>query len=252
MNRLQIAVPAFAALFFANPAAAEWKTHGSRSETPDEGIFEVYASSIEDYGGGDSDLAVCHEGAQALLGHLQGAGYSWAHSLDSTACAADYRQNQMDNAYNDAADFSYYAGHGWSGNLTFHNGRDDNASVWDTHYGDNDLEVLVMDSCYPIDFWGRWAFIWQNRNAGVHHLQGFETTALDTTITADTYGCYLAAGYDVDVAWMRATQAGHPSTHKASHVRFYNSGCDTYWDELKSWSRDPIHSSSTVETVWTL
>lgn len=244
---------AFVALNAA-PAHADYEVQGTRgTTTKDEGLAELYADAIEDYGG-SGDLSLCIDGTEKWIDHLDGAGYSnWGFSTDEHAFSWDYEDAHNDDIFNDSADFSYFSGHGNTGAMNLHGLYGDNwVNASETRLGNQDLEVLAIDACQTLNATGRTQWINANRNDGVHWILGFHTNAVDITTTADKYGLYLSQGYDVDLAWMWATRAGHGSDRTGGLVRFYNSSCDTYWDDIHNLSCDPTSNAQSVEVTWTL
>ena len=253
MTRTLFSSLSLLAAFSATPAFAGYYTSGTRgTTTTDEGLAEVYADAIEDYGG-SGNLYKCIDGVELFINHMDGAGYSnYAYSTDASAWSTDYEQANSDDTYNDTADFGYFSGHGGSGGFSLHGSQgDDWVDASETRLGNQDQEVLALDACQSLNAAGRTRWINNNRNDGIHWIMGFHSNAIDNTTTADDYGRHLANGYDVDTAWILATMAGH-SSGTGAYVRFYNSSCDTYWDDIHSLSCDPTSNASTAEYTWSL
>lgn len=246
-------------LFFAAafaPAHAS-SAGGTIASDKDGSSWEIYADAVEDYPGTYSDLALCIDGAEAYIAWLGYKGYSnYRLYTDNSAWPSDFEEARGDDIYNDMSDFNYFSGHGSSGAFWFgynpYSSSDLSVSASETWWGENDADVIALDSCNSVDSSGRAAFGSANLNAGLHYIVGFESVALDTDATAAYYGYYLYNNYDVRDAWHYAADVGHSSSYTAAYVRFYNSWCETYYDDAINVSCDPTYASSYTWSSWTL
>jgi len=255
------------ALMFTYTAESQagWYSSGSSGK-------EAFANAIEDYSGSctmtsvpwfphdicvsdSSDLDKCIDGVEKWVDYMADAGHGeWRYATDSSARPEQWQDEDDDNDYNDAADFSYFSGHGSTSSGASSRSRlvDRRLHASETYFGDHDLEHIAFDSCQTLNSTGRTDFINANRNAGVHTIMGFDSNARDIKTTASKYGLYLDNGYTVTNAWRSATKAGHTSSHRAAYVRFYTSACNTANDTASSSSCDPTSGSLASTATWSL
>jgi len=247
---------------FSATASAGSSSGGTWSTSADEGTAEIFVDSVEDYGGdsGSGDLSMCHDGSEAFRFFMSSWIFfsqthydTWRHFQDGLAWSSDFEKGGDDDIYNDAADFSYFSGHGNSWGTSFHGtSGDDFASSSEAQWGNNDVEFVALDACQVLSATGRPRVQKANVDQGVHYVLGFETNASDVSTTGTRYGYYLDVGYTVASAWIQATKDGHGSWAKGAYVRFASEDCNTVSDNARSWSCDPTSDSYTVYNVWTL
>lgn len=243
------------ALATLSPAHAS-ASAGTWTYDKDGSAWEIYADAVEKYNGTNPDLALCIDGVDQYVYYMGYKGYSiYREYTDNAAWPTDFEEAHGDDIYNDVGDFNYFSGHGNTGSFYFgyNPGSSDLVvTASETWWGENDAEVVALDSCLSLDSTGRSAFGSANLNSGLHYIMGFATVANDTAATAAYYGYYLYAGYGVRDAWHYAADAGHDATHTAAYVRFYNYTCDTYSDDAVTVSCDPTSGSSYSYATWTL
>ena len=247
MRNVLTSLALLSTLAASTPAFAGWSTVGTMSTTADEGSKELFAE-------GTGGTYSCPTGSGAWLTQVYAGGYTnYYHGTEAEAWSSDWEESGSDWFFNDAADISFYCGHGFSGGFTFGGSAGDNVVYsTETRWGNGDLEAVHLQTCSALDAAGRSAFAAANINRGVHWILGFQTTALDTSSTADLDGYYLKLGYDYDTSWYYATSSTHGSESVAAAVRFVSSSCNTYYDDIYSMSCDPTSGAWTVETTWTL
>jgi len=256
--RITLPLSAIAALVCL-PAHAGSHGEGSWSENPDEGLWEIFIDSVEDYGG-KGDLSRCIDGTDKYRDHMKRAGYTnTTYFTDGEAWASDFDKDQEDDRYSDASDFSYFSGHGINGHFLLHPRAGVSfkspewASWWEFDWGNNDAEVVALDACNVLgDNNGRKNMGKANLGEGVHMVMGFVTTALDVTTTADKYGYYLSRGYHVTSAWILATREGHGPNRTARYIRYEDESCDTSRDTAFLTSCDPTAATTYWYGTWTL
>lgn len=254
MTRISfIATLAMTTLFTTSALAAGYQ-YGAGLDTGPDANQEFFADAIEDYSPvGYSNLSLCIDGVESFADWMVASGYEdgvvWT---DEHAWSSDFEWYRSDNSQNDAADISYFSGHGSSGAIYFGDTTYPITRYYETRWGDNDVEFVALDACSTLDYRGRYKFATANLDEGVHYILGFATGALDVSTTAEQFGLYLWAYFPVRGAWMFATMNGHPTGHQAAYVRFTSPGCDTYNDSLRSFACDPDSGSSFRTSVWDL
>ena len=237
-----------------SPAAtAGYYANGSWSTFHDDGIWEVFADAVEDYGG-TGDLGLCIDGVEDWVFWMGWAGYgNYRYATDANAWAHDYEESRWDDYYNDGADFAYFSGHGNSGGFSLHGaGGDDWVGYWEVRWGERDLEVIAIDGCRSLDANGRTNWGDANKNDGVHAIHGFHSDAADVDTTAQMYGYYLYRGYNTRTAWMLATQAGHSSSATGASIWYYNASCNGLYDTASYSTCDPTSGSTDASSTWSL
>lgn len=236
-------------LLFSTPAFAGWSTVGTMSAGADDAGKELFAE-------GTGGTYSCPTGSGSWLTQIyNSAGYTnYYHGTETDAWSSDWEEASGDWFFNDAADVSFYCGHGFSGGFTFNGSSGDNVVyASETNWGNGDVEAVHLQSCQVLNAAGRAALISANLNDGVHWILGFETNALDTSSMPDLDGYYLKLGYDYDTAWYLAASSTHDSTFVGAAVRFATSTCNTYYDDIYSTvSCDPKSSSLSYSYTWTL
>lgn len=236
-----------------HPAHAGTFSAGTITNDVDGSNWEVFAGSVMNYGGdGSSNLVNTTPGVNAYLTQMWSVGYtSYLHEYDEILWSSDWEQSGSDWLYNDRGDYNYFSGHGNTGGFYMHGTSGNNEVLAsETRWGDQDADLVALDSCLSLNSTGRTNFGTNDLNQGVHWIMGFDTTAKDVQTTAANFGTYLRNGYYVDSAWILATSDGHNATHIGALVRFYNSSCNTYWDKATTASCDPRSSSSYITQTW--
>lgn len=243
----------------STPAFAGAGYGGTFSTSGEDGVTELFADAVEDYSGtGMKSLGVCTDEVQAWITNLAGLTSNYKYYYDSTAWSSDF-ESTFDGYYADAADFSYFSGHGSTYAFYFNGSSgDDVGTSWETSFG-SDVEFVHFSSCNTLDAASRTNWAAWNLNDGVHWLFGFQSQALDVTTTGSLDGYYLANGYYVDTAWWLATDAGHPTAndsagvpYTSSSLQFTSSACNTWWDRGTSYTCDPTSGAWTAEYTYTL
>lgn len=254
MTRIHLTLTFIALSFTAASAAAAGYEYGTGLDTSQDDANQFFADAIEDYTPtGAGNLSWCIDGVESFADWLVAAGHEdGLVYTDGDAWSADFEWYRHDDIYNDAADISYFSGHGSSGAFHFGNATYPMVRAGETRWGDQDVEFVALDACSSLDYRGRYKFATNNQDEGVHYILGFATSAWDTTVTADYFGMYLWAGYPVRSAWTYATMAGHDSSFQGAYVRFKTHSCDTVNDTLTSQACDPTSGSSFRTAVWDL
>jgi hypothetical protein len=240
---------ALIAFAHAGSTSAGYWTHDVDGST-----WEILGESVNAHSAcGLNTLYQTTNEVQAFINQMVPFGYSnYRHYSDSAAWSTDFEQSGHDNTYNEVGDFNYVSTHGSSGAFYFcGSGGDNVVTAAETHWGDEDVDVIGLDSCNSVDAGGRTAFGAANLNAGIHYIVGFESLSTDITTTGDRWGYYLKNGYYVDTGWWYAVDDGHGVGGKAADVRFYSSSCNTWYDKGATVSCDPKSGSSWVGATWT-
>lgn len=226
-----------------------WSSAGAN-----DGYLEVWGVGVEDYSTtGDGTLTYCIDEALAWKGYMVGAGYSgYKVYTNTSATSRYYEEANYDDSYNDAADFSLFAGHGSSGAFYFASTSYYSVTGSETNWGEMDEVAVAMSSCQTLSSAGRSSFGTANKNDGVHYIFGYSSDMLDNDITGTKYGLYLASGYTLKAAWIQATKDSQSAAYTAAYVRFYSASCDTSADNALSCSCDPTSGSSYATSTWTL
>ncbi len=242
-------------LFFALLSLAHAGSYsgGSFVALGDDSRKEIFGESVNAHAAcAGSNLYNTTAEVNAFISRMAGPGYTnYRHYTDYDAWSSDFDQSLYDLTRADAGDFWYVSTHGGSGGFYFcGSSGDDLLGYWESNWGDGDAEIGILSSCYSLDSGGRSAFATANLNDGVHHLLGFESTALDLSTIGDLYGYYLANGYYIDNGWMFAVDGAHPVGHTSADLRFQTTACATYWERLSSLTCDPKSGSTAVSQTW--
>jgi hypothetical protein len=135
-----------------------------------------------------------------LVGEFRSAGmdakFNWG---DNRAWEIDFKDSAaggQDVSFADSVDFTFYTGHANNvGFLFCSNVSDGFLHFSDAHWGDTNLEWLLIAACGPLqDDAGAWRARWSGAFDGLHLLLGYATESYDDTNEGATFARYLLDG----------------------------------------------------------
>ena len=154
-----------------------------------------------------------------------------------------------DETWADNVDMVFFSGHGSPSSFLFGVSTTDDARArpTDIHWGDRDLEWIVLDACNVLEESGvfsRWG--WPVFN-GLHHILGFHTTTSDEPDRGRILAQYLNADNTVRQAWIKACQDTESSGTQWAYLRADAAGTDTYNDHW--WGKGSVSADPTNPTT---
>jgi len=181
--------------------------------------------------GSCADLQGSEQNARGFIDTMRNKGETFAFLFyDQNAWEWDfkdkrYSENGGDDRFADNVDILFYTGHASSVDFYFcDNSHDDQRLRYDdAHWGDNELEWLIIAACGPL-----YEYNWDNWEAafdGLHLIMGYGSRSYDNTVEGETFATwshsqimfagsqneYEMPGFSVPLSWVVAANASQPS-----------------------------------------
>lgn len=144
-----------------------------------------------------------------------GATFNWG---DGRAWEIDFKDASFggqDTSFADSVDLTFYTGHAnGTGFLFCSNVSDGFLRFTDAHWGNSNLEWLVIAACGPLqDDHGAWRSRWGGAFEGLHLLLGYGNESFDDVTEGATFAKYLLAAdspMPVRQAWVTTATEVQP------------------------------------------
>lgn len=244
------------ALLPAQTGVAKEYAGGSWYTSGEDWDLEQIAYGVNRWRGtGRGRINFCIRGAKKWKKQMKKIGYdNYKLFTNRDSDAPDWRESQEDHLYVDAADFAFICTHGGPGYFLFNDDGTAEEVHWnETHWGDQDVEAVAMQSCQTLRHTFIQDFANQHRDAGVHSILGYQDNAWDTGRVGKYYGKYLRQGYAVWLAWRMGTKKAEWKWYnRASRLQYVSSTCDTWGNTAYGSSCDPVSNSEIYWSYWTL